>query len=198
MLMHNGSGDQTRREFTSALTVFSLYSMESSFLRWGRRAWNIDCQAFGDSEEWRVLNKDKIHPGLITLPSSVSESLVSWNKFGKTVEEREIILNDGAGSLFLGNFWQVGGQTGSEIMRLAQQFSNVLILYPFSELVWSLLLRRELRNSFPLFHLRRKICHGRQAANPEGHRRWKQRREHQKERGALADVWWGETEIRGW
>lgn len=56
-------------------------------------------------------------------------------------------------------------------MRLAQQFSNFLILDPFSELVWSLLLRRELWNSFPLFHLRRKLCGGRPEQNVEGHRK---------------------------
>lgn len=89
MLMHNGSDGQSWREFTSAFIMCCLYSMDIRVLRWGGRAWNIDCQAFGDSEECKVLNKDKIHPGLITLPSSVSESLVSWNKFGNEVEERE-------------------------------------------------------------------------------------------------------------
>lgn len=142
MLRHNGSDDRTRRELTSAFIVPSLHSQESNFLRWGRRPWNIDCQAFGDSEEWKVLNKDKIHPGLITLPSSVSESLVSWSKFGKKVEDRESHLKRWSRKSVPGQFlasWRINkewdNETSSAVLQLAYSppLQRACLVFPVKE-----------------------------------------------------------------
>ena len=128
MLMHNGSDDRMGTGLTSAFIVHSFHSTESSFLWRGRRAWNIDCQPFGDSEEWKVLNKEKIHPELITLPSPVSESLVSQSKFGN--KERESFKKMEQGICPLAIFGKCDDKQG---VRKGDSLNNSpSFFYPFS------------------------------------------------------------------